>query len=94
MSKDVVIVSAARTPIGSFLGSLSTISAPKLGSIAIKGALDKISLSPELIDEVLMGNVERDPKKLPIGVLATETITTSLLIVDYLNVLYAKINKI
>ena len=57
MSKDVVIVSAARTPIGSFLGSLSTISAPKLGSIAIKGALDKISLSPELIDEVLMGNV-------------------------------------
>jgi hypothetical protein len=37
---------------------------------------------------------ERDPKKLPIGVLATETITTSLLIVDYLNVLYAKINKI
>jgi len=55
--KKVVIVSAARTPIGSFLGSLSSIPAPKLGSIAIKGALDKISLKPELVDEVLMGNV-------------------------------------
>jgi acetyl-CoA C-acetyltransferase len=55
--KEVVIVSAARTPIGSFLGSLSTIPAPKLGSIAIKGALDKIGLNPELVDEVLMGNV-------------------------------------
>ena len=55
--KKVVIVSAARTPIGSFLGGLSTIPAPKLGSIAIKGALDKINLKPELIDEVLMGNV-------------------------------------
>jgi acetyl-CoA C-acetyltransferase len=57
MSKEVVIVSAARTPIGSFLGSLSTVPAPKLGAIAIKGALDKIQLSPELVDEVLMGNV-------------------------------------
>ena len=57
MSKDVVIVSAARTPIGSFLGSLSSIAAPKLGAIAIKGALDKINLSPDLVDEVLMGNV-------------------------------------
>ena len=57
MSKDVVIVSAARTPIGSFLGALSSVSAPKLGAIAIKGALDKIGLRPELIDEVLMGNV-------------------------------------
>ena len=57
MSKDVVIVSAARTPIGSFLGGLSSVSAPKLGAIAIKGALDKINLSPELVDEVLMGNV-------------------------------------
>jgi acetyl-CoA C-acetyltransferase len=57
MSKDVVIVSAARTPIGSFLGGLSSISAPKLGAVAIKGALEKINLSPELIDEVLMGNV-------------------------------------
>lgn len=57
MSKDVVIVAAARTPIGSFMGSLSTISAPKLGAIAIKGALDKINLKPELVEEVLMGNV-------------------------------------
>lgn len=57
MSKEVVIVSAARTPIGSFLGSLSSIPATKLGSIAIKGALDKINLKPELVNEVLMGNV-------------------------------------
>ncbi|KAA5823664.1 acetyl-CoA C-acyltransferase [Algibacter amylolyticus] len=57
MNKEVVIVSAARTPIGSFMGALSTIPAPKLGAIAIKGALEKINLSPELVDEVLMGNV-------------------------------------
>ncbi len=57
MSKEVVIVSAARTPIGSFLGALSTIPAPRLGAIAIKGALEKINLKPELVDEVLMGNV-------------------------------------
>ena len=57
MNKEVVIVSAVRTPIGSFLGSLSTVPAPKLGSVAIKGALDKINLKPEMVDEVLMGNV-------------------------------------
>ncbi|RIA09639.1 acetyl-CoA C-acetyltransferase [Flavobacteriaceae bacterium MAR_2010_72] len=57
MSREVVIVSAARTPIGSFLGSLSTVPAPKLGAIAIKGALEKINLKPELVEEVLMGNV-------------------------------------
>ena len=57
MSKEVVIVSAARTPIGSFLGALSTVPATKLGAIAIKGALDKINLNPELVQEVLMGNV-------------------------------------
>jgi acetyl-CoA C-acetyltransferase len=57
MSKEVVIVSTARTPIGSFLGSLSTIPAPRLGAIAIKGALNKINLKPEMVDEVLMGNV-------------------------------------
>lgn len=55
--REVVIVSAVRTPIGSFMGSLSTIPAPKLGAIAIKGALSKIDLNPELVDEVLMGNV-------------------------------------
>jgi acetyl-CoA C-acetyltransferase len=57
MSKEVVIVSAVRTPIGSFLGALSTIPAPRLGAIAIKGALDKIKLNPEMVEEVLMGNV-------------------------------------
>lgn len=55
--KKVVIVSAARTPIGSFMGALSTVSAPQLGAVAIKGALDKISLDYNLVDEVLMGNV-------------------------------------
>ncbi|MDN3707346.1 acetyl-CoA C-acyltransferase [Myroides ceti] len=57
MNKKVVIVSAARTPIGSFMGALSTVPATKLGATAIKGALDKINLKPELVDEVLMGNV-------------------------------------
>ena len=57
MNKEVVIVSAARTPIGSFLGSLSTIPATQLGAVAIKGALEKINLKPELVQEVLMGNV-------------------------------------
>jgi len=55
--KEVVIVSVARTPIGSFMGSLSSISAPKLGAVAIKGALEKINLQPEMVDEVYMGNV-------------------------------------
>ncbi len=55
--KEVVIVSVARTPIGSLLGSLASIPAPKLGAIAIKGALDKINLDPKLVDEVFMGNV-------------------------------------
>jgi len=55
--KEVVIVSAVRTPIGSFMGGLSTIPAPKLGAIAIEGALKKIDLSPNIVDEVLMGNV-------------------------------------
>jgi acetyl-CoA C-acetyltransferase len=55
--KEVVIVAVARTPIGSFMGSLSTISAPELGAIAIKGALEKINLNPNEVDEVLMGNV-------------------------------------
>ena len=55
--KEVFIVSAARTPIGSFLGSLSSVPAPKLGATAIKGALDKINLDPKLVQEVYMGNV-------------------------------------
>ena len=55
--KEIVIVSAARTPIGSFLGSLSSLSAVQLGAAAIEGALHKIKLDKSLIDEVFMGNV-------------------------------------
>ncbi|WP_435263552.1 acetyl-CoA C-acyltransferase [Tenacibaculum sp. nBUS_03] len=55
--KEVVIASVARTPIGSFLGTLSKIPATKLGAVAIKGALNKINLKPELVEEVFMGNV-------------------------------------
>ncbi len=57
MQEDVFIVAAARTPIGSFGGSLSAISATELGGKAIKGALGKIGLDPALIEEVYMGNV-------------------------------------
>ena len=57
MSKKIVIVSAARTPIGSFMGALSTVTASELGGVAIKGALDKINLDYSLVDEVYMGNV-------------------------------------
>lgn len=55
--KKVVITSAKRTPIGSFGGLLSSLSAGQLGSIAIKGVIEDSKLSPELIDEVIMGNV-------------------------------------
>jgi acetyl-CoA C-acetyltransferase len=58
MSKqEVYIVSAVRTPIGSFLGSLSSVSATDLGATAIKGAVDRAGISVENIDEVFMGNV-------------------------------------
>ena len=57
VNKEVVIVSAVRTPIGSFMGMLSTIPAPKLGAVAIEAALKKINLNPDLVDEVLMGQV-------------------------------------
>jgi acetyl-CoA C-acetyltransferase len=57
MSKTVYIVSAVRTAIGSFGGSLKDISATQLGSIAIKGAVERAGIKPELIDEVLMGSV-------------------------------------
>ena len=57
MSKEVYIISAVRTPIGSFMGGLSSISATSLGSTAIKGALEKGSVEAALIDEVFMGNV-------------------------------------
>jgi acetyl-CoA C-acetyltransferase len=55
--KEVFIVSAVRTPMGSFMGSLSTVPATKLGSVAVKGALDKIGLDPKLVQEIYMGNV-------------------------------------
>ncbi len=55
--KEVVIVSAVRTPIGSFLGSLSSVTSTKLGAAAIKGALNKINLNANMVDEVLMGSV-------------------------------------
>ena len=57
MSSNVYIVSAARTPMGSFLGSLSSVPATKLGSTAISGALDMAGLDPKEIEEVYMGNV-------------------------------------
>jgi acetyl-CoA C-acetyltransferase len=57
MSKNIVIVSRARTPIGSFLGSLSPLSAPELGAASIKAALEKIKLDPSTVSEVLMGQV-------------------------------------
>ena len=53
----VYIVSAARTPIGAFLGSLSAVRAPALGATAIKGALARAGLAPDAVQEVLMGNV-------------------------------------
>ena len=55
--KEIVIVAAKRTPMGSFGGSLSSVPATKLGAIAIKGALDSIDLNSNLVDEVFMGNV-------------------------------------
>lgn len=55
--KETVIVSAARTAVGSFQGSLSTLPAPKLGAIAIKEAVKRAGLKPEQVEEVIMGNV-------------------------------------
>ncbi|KAF9311296.1 erg10, acetyl-CoA C-acetyltransferase, partial [Podila horticola] len=53
----VYIAAVARTPIGSFNGSLAPFSATELGSLAIKGALKKIDIKPEQIEEVFFGNV-------------------------------------
>jgi acetyl-CoA C-acetyltransferase len=55
--KKIVIVSAKRTPVGSFGGTLATFSAAQLGSFAIKGVLEETKINPNLIDEVIMGNV-------------------------------------
>ncbi|WP_453995234.1 acetyl-CoA C-acetyltransferase [Bacillus nitroreducens] len=57
MGNEVVIVSAVRTAIGSFGGSLQSVSAPELGAVVIKGALEKAGVDPTLVDEVIMGNV-------------------------------------
>lgn len=54
---DVVIASAARTPIGSFLGALASVPAPKLGAVAIQAAVERAGISPEDVDEVIMGTV-------------------------------------
>ena len=55
--RDVVIVSAKRTPVGSFQGVLSSISAPQLGSTVIKALLEETQIDPVSVDEVIMGNV-------------------------------------
>ncbi|MGE5847236.1 MAG: acetyl-CoA C-acetyltransferase, partial [Ignavibacteria bacterium] len=55
--KKAVITHAKRTPVGSLSGSLSSLTAPRLGSFAIKAILDESGLNPELVDEVIMGNV-------------------------------------
>ena len=57
MTKEVYIIAAVRTPIGAFMGGLSTVSATELGSVAIKGAIEKSNLPVDLVDEVFMGNV-------------------------------------
>lgn len=54
---DIVILSGARTPIGSFLGSLSTVPAPRLGAVAIMAALERAGVAPDQIEQVIMGNV-------------------------------------
>lgn len=55
--KDIVILGGARTPIGSFLGTLSALPAPRLGAIAIKGALENSGVRPDQVQQVIMGNV-------------------------------------
>jgi acetyl-CoA C-acetyltransferase len=54
---DVYIVAAARTPVGSFLGSLAELPAPRLGAIAVRGALERAKLPPDAVGEVFLGNV-------------------------------------
>ncbi len=57
LPRNIYVVAATRTPIGAFLGSLSSITAPHLGAAAIKGALERAKLQPDAVDEVYMGNV-------------------------------------
>ena len=57
LGREVVIVSAARTPVGAFMGSLSTVPAPRLGAAAIKAAVERSGVDPAKIDEAIMGCV-------------------------------------
>ncbi|KHN94521.1 acetyl-CoA acetyltransferase [Metarhizium album ARSEF 1941] len=81
----VYIVSAARTPVGSFLGSLSSLSATQLGSAAIKGAVERAGIKPEQVEEVFFGNVlsaglgQAPARQCAIGAgLANSTISTTV----------------
>ncbi|RME37720.1 MAG: acetyl-CoA C-acyltransferase, partial [Thermoflexia bacterium] len=56
-SREAVIVSAARTPIGRFQGTLASLSAPELGAVAIRAAVERAGIDPAIVDEVLMGQV-------------------------------------
>ncbi|HUM03082.1 MAG TPA: acetyl-CoA C-acetyltransferase, partial [Thermoanaerobaculia bacterium] len=55
--KEIVVLSAVRTPIGSFLGKLSSLPAPALGSAAIRGALARASVPASEVEQVILGNV-------------------------------------
>ena len=57
MSQEIVVVAATRTPIGSFLGTLASVPAPRLAAAAIGGALQRSGVRPELVDQVILGNV-------------------------------------
>src|ERR1022692_377164 len=56
-SNDIVIIAGCRTPIGKFQGSLSDLTAPQLGAIAVREAVKRANLDPKLVDECIMGNV-------------------------------------
>ena len=77
--KEVVIVSAVRTPIGSFGGALSGISAPKLGATAISAAIERAGIQPKDVEEVLMGNVLQAElvKHQPVRLLFTQVLATT-----------------
>lgn len=83
--KEVFIVSAVRTPMGSFMGSLASVPATKLGATAVKGALDRINMDPALVQEIYMGNVlqagegQAPARQVAIGAgLSTETPATTI----------------
>lgn len=83
--KELFIVSAVRTPMGSFMGSLASVPATKLGATAVKGALDRINMDPALVQEIYMGNVlqagegQAPARQVAIGAgLSTETPATTI----------------